>query len=345
MKFTVDCQSIKEYDPKTGTYLKCNHRIEVDSSQTGTLIQCPHCGHDVEIHNPNMMQSVSDPWLEDETASVAAPEDTEFGLKPLDQPETQNISANADLNREMIDQTHAQPMAPSHFNRSQTCQKCGAHLGVEQTICHTCKAPRPAAFISKPARKRPTSKGPFGFQLWLDSLTTGKKNSSDFEFFAIIAYAAAVLLMGWGFFFLVLAGPVGKLLGLIVGFSGFCFFTGLQYWGKKRKDPRTPTPFLGKMSWLVLLLLCRQFKFNQSREELILNKSGNPDFGDADLAKLEPLKQYKVLDLEGTAISNEGLVFLYEMQGIQFLIIRNTNVTPDAVFELQQAIPKAWIWQ
>ncbi len=62
------------------------------------------------------------------------------------------------------------------------------------------------------------------------------------------------------------------------------------------------------------------------------------------MLKAADLNQYQMIDLEGSEITDEGLVHLYNMRGIRFLVVRETAVSEEAVQDLQQTIPRAWIW-
>ena len=92
------------------------------------------------------------------------------------------------------------------------------------------------------------------------------------------------------------------------------------------------------------MFFVRKIKIARFPEGKVLDKNGDEDFGDADLIQMKDLAKYKAVDLDGTSVSDEGLLYLYNVRGIQFLIVRNTNVTPDGAHDLQQTIPKTWIW-
>ena len=68
-------------------------------------------------------------------------------------------------------------------------------------------------------------------------------------------------------------------------------------------------------------------------------------FGDVELAEIEELKNCQVLDLEGTRITDRSLQMLYGHKHLQCLVLKRTKTTHDAVFRLQQAQPRLWIWK
>ncbi len=67
-------------------------------------------------------------------------------------------------------------------------------------------------------------------------------------------------------------------------------------------------------------------------------------FTDQDLEQIEDLTSYETLDLEGTQISNAGLLQLERFKQFRFLVFRRTQVTASGVRRLQQALPTTCIW-
>ena len=67
-------------------------------------------------------------------------------------------------------------------------------------------------------------------------------------------------------------------------------------------------------------------------------------FGDYELPELENLHRCQVLDLQGTNVTDQGLLHLYSLKHLQCLVLRKTKVSPEGVFRLQQSFPRLWIW-
>ena len=390
MKFNIYCSAIKEFDAEKNAYVRCQHEIQVDSAQIGSLIKCPQCGNDVEVTNPNVMSSL--PEATDSNNNLPTNDDDILGEKvatgdqgtmelaqdldaaslhesgvvdlvteipgtfeatdplmpaPIVDPAQGAHSAQPDseLRKESPNAVKTPVLTQTSFGRTNSCHKCGTLLEEKQAVCPNCKADRRAAYVDKGDRKVYSKAGPFGFQLYLASITNSKRLEQDENsLFTAVCYVVSVLLFGAGIAFVVFAGVPGFFIGLPTAFVGFSLFTGLWYWGKTKKDPRAKMPLLGEVYWAVVLFFVRKIKIARFPEGKVLDKNGDEDFGDADLIQMKDLAKYKAVDLDGTSVSDEGLLYLYNVRGIQFLIVRNTNVTPDGAHDLQQTIPKTWIW-
>ena len=248
-----------------------------------------------------------------------------------------------ELKKESYNQTSGPVLQQASFDRSNTCHKCGTLLEEKEPVCPNCKTARRAVYVDKKDRKAFSKKGPFGFQLWLDGITKRKKQE-DFDWLSALSFVFSIILMGAGLTFFLFAGIAGKIVGPMVAFFGFALFTGLRYWSAARKNPRTRIPLLGKVTWTIILYLVRTMKFSKVSPEKFLNKNAEEEFGNQDLAAMKNLDQFRVIDLEGTNVTDDGLLFLYDCRGIKYLVLRNTDVSPDSVHDLQQTIPKTWIW-
>lgn len=249
------------------------------------------------------------------------------------------------LKKESVNDIQTPTLSHATFSRDNSCHKCGTLLAEKQAECPNCRSPRRAAFVDKKDRKAISKKGPFGFQLWLSSISMGPPKTGEVNYFAIMSYMVAVLLMGAGIAFIIFAGITGIFVGLFVAFGGFCLFTGTRYADQTRENPRVPMPLIGKMAWSVILYFLRQSKFQKFSDAAVLDKRDDGSaFSDRDLAAIRDLNKFKVIDLEGTDITDAGLLYLYDLRGIHYLVVRNTKVTDDAVHDLHQTIPKTWIW-
>jgi hypothetical protein len=64
---------------------------------------------------------------------------------------------------------------------------------------------------------------------------------------------------------------------------------------------------------------------------------------DADLANLEPLTELVDLDLDGSPITDAGLIHLYKLKNLRYVILANTGVTAEGMERLRRALPEAGI--
>jgi hypothetical protein len=62
------------------------------------------------------------------------------------------------------------------------------------------------------------------------------------------------------------------------------------------------------------------------------------------LTELTGLDECRVIDLEGSNITDVGLGYLTAFPKLRFIVLRKTPVSTEAVRRLQRAIPAAWIW-
>ena len=67
-------------------------------------------------------------------------------------------------------------------------------------------------------------------------------------------------------------------------------------------------------------------------------------FADDDLAALENLSDIRALDLEGTQVSNAGLVHLSELRQLEYLVLRRTQIDHAGLQRLQNSLRNTWIW-
>jgi hypothetical protein len=75
----------------------------------------------------------------------------------------------------------------------------------------------------------------------------------------------------------------------------------------------------------------------------IIDLRKNP-IDDSELASLQDLRVCQVLDLEGSEITDMGLKALYPLTQLRCLVLKNTQVSREAVTMLQQHRPVLWIW-
>lgn len=73
----------------------------------------------------------------------------------------------------------------------------------------------------------------------------------------------------------------------------------------------------------------------------------NANVTDADLKRLQPLLEslpnLELLQLSESAVTDEGLRHLVELQNLRDLYLWKTAVTPEGVAELQRALPQCAI--
>jgi len=166
----------------------------------------------------------------------------------------------------------------------------------------------------------------------------------------LLVGAMAVMLGGISSLFLsgLGLGPVvgGGLLFLTI--VSTCFYLGLIF--KCRQFMRKPVAQLAwfqKPFWLLLLFFARFMKWErydsalQGRRVISIR---DRMFGDYDVMGHKGMKNVQVLDIQGTNLTDQGLLNLYELKHLQCVVLRGTKVSPEAVFRFQQSFPRLWIW-
>lgn len=255
-----------------------------------------------------------------------------------------NPGGTNELRKESFSSGTPSVLRPTSFSREHICHKCGTLLEEKEPACPNCRAPRRAVYVDKRDRKPYQKKGPFGFQLWLATQVKAPAQPGLVNWFSIVFYLFSVLMMGTGISLFVFAGLAGKFVGPVVALVGYGLFMALRYWDRSRSDPRAPIPWLGKITWLMMLVAVRLLRISRLPAQRVLDRRGDRSFDDQALKSMRDLARYKAIDLEGTGITDDGLLYLYDLRGIQFLVVKDTEVTEEGVHDLQQTIPKTWIW-
>jgi hypothetical protein len=151
----------------------------------------------------------------------------------------------------------------------------------------------------------------------------------------LLVFFCSMCLGIWGFLFGIFC---------VLGYVAICLATREQRQksgGGVNQDP------ISIFLWSVLLIIQRaagwrlpKWPFPKTRV-LTLH---DPTFDDRDLSELDGLEGFEVLDLEGTQITDAGLLHLADLKKLRFVVLRKTRVTPGGVGRLQRALRRAWIW-
>ena len=233
----------------------------------------------------------------------------------------------------------------SSFTRGNTCRRCGTRIDATMEVCPRCN-------LRVPVDLRGTSDGKIrhrvtGFQLWLRGLFTDSNRESNFYAFvslqAVIGVAAGLAIL----IFVALFQIAGLILSIPIVLMAALYFQAALKWRAMINDPRTLPNWWQKILWNMLLFLNRIIGWwNPFRGEhlRVLDCRYLGQLKDRDLLDIEGIHRAQVLDLQGQSITDTGILFLHERQLLRFVVLRKTNVTDEGVFQLQQALPKTWIW-
>lgn len=227
----------------------------------------------------------------------------------------------------------------------RACENCGDRLRVGDAKCPRCGAPRKAVWRDDPLPEG-TPPVPTGFQRWgLRLLADGIKPVYLRIFGGSIVGAISLLAVGLG----ALNGLAPLLIGLVIaailggGFAMVCVDSM-----RIAREPLAKLALWQRLGWsgvrVFLQTLDWQPPGSRLPREARLSLSGKP-LTDADLLQEPLINQVRLLDLSHTKITDEGLRYLRGLQRLEYLLLLGTDVSDEAVYRLQQTIPRCWIWR
>lgn len=190
-----------------------------------------------------------------------------------------------------------------------------------------------------------------GCQRWLKQTIS---EGVSVEFIALAGHllfgAMAMILSGISILFLsglglgVVAGIV--LLSLTIALT--CFYAALVFKSCQfLRKPAAQLAWFQKPFWRLLLFVARLMKWERYDNALKGRRVicvRDRMFGDHDIMEHKGIKNAQVLDIQGTNLTDHGLINLYEFKHLQCVVLLGTKVSPEAVFRFQQTFPRLWIW-
>lgn len=220
------------------------------------------------------------------------------------------------------------------------CRKCGRAVD-RKGVCHTCNCVQPNPKLAGKDIDQIKIK-PAGFQLWMiNILSEGMPvvvlTSMIHFLFTLVSIGAAGLIV-------VSTEGLTKvaMLGLL-GVGVFFYVAWVYKSYDLMRNPHARLAWFQRPFWNLILWVARQQNWAAAVPRVVVEKRGVP-LTDEDLDKVEDLDNASVLDLEGTLVTDDAFRFFYRMEKLQCLVLRDTGVSHSAVFRLQQAKPKLWIW-
>lgn len=229
------------------------------------------------------------------------------------------------------------------FSRHRRCPKCGSLLDDEKK-CTSCRYETPLVKMSSVPISQMTVK-PAGFQLWFRNIMSDGVGGTVFEVALhsfLLVVVLALLIMA-----VVIGGSASIYIILAAVGLGMIYLLVVIQTKRMATVPGTRLPFYMRPFWNMLLRSARMQNWQKYDSRLagrlIIDMRGEP-FSDRDLLDLEKLNVCEVLDAEGTDLTDNSLAAMHGLKHLRCLVIRKTHVTHDAVFRLQQSLPKCWIW-
>lgn len=234
-----------------------------------------------------------------------------------------------------LDFTPARPR-PSAADATKPCDKCGAELPAHEVVCNQCGwhhtlKQKFDGFID--SGEEPAT----GFTLWWreNYMDSGSTRGLALLFIGggslLFLTCFLCLMVSWGKIACLLFCPLFLLVALISPLV-IGYFQG-------EEAPLYP--------WNLLLRLLRACNWPAPDWPFAPLKSFSrrgETFSDDDFAEVPGLTEIKALDLEGTQITDDILQVLIHMQQLQYLVIRDTKLTPKTIKSIRSVLAHTWVW-
>ena len=330
MKIEFVCDSTIDFDAATGRSKVCDHCFSVDNEKAGEIIECPKCENFVAVpdHKPAAKTS--------HRVRQAPHKNIQLDQSPLESPEL--------LAEDLPEVVTEGKLDYQQLDSYQYCKHCGAALDPTLPDCPSCGAPRKASW-AEDGPLTDIEHQPAGFQRWLLSLVAAEQTGPNIMILvnALLGFMGVVAVGGALFIRDLLTVVLLILIGL-VGFAYWRFFSQTCRIGREQPPKLVAWQ---KFGWSMILHWLRIFSWkvptSQLQHPVVVDLRGQ-DLSDTDLASLKNVNKADVIELDGVPIGDAGIRYLRGLQNLKYLVLRNTRVSDEAVYRLQQTIPRCWIW-
>ena len=330
----------------SGKQRACGKQLRAPDNKAGKTAKCPKCGSKIKIpaagHSATDGASASGTWPNDDDHSP----EMSVRQDEFDDPVLDGASRPGTLNerRPIEDQHPLNPRTENFVPVDQTprCRKCGQKTD-KRGYCSKCNY----ASVVRDDTDRDLSDikiRTVGFQLWISNIIS--------EGVPVVVVSSMMHFLAAVFIFFALFVVITTATGLMF-FVGIAFIATLGFfygaWAYKcysfRHDPHARLAWFQRPFWDIVLWSCRKnnWKDGKSKDRVVIDQRETA-LTDQLLDKLPGLKNAQVVDLEGTLVTDDAFRYFYRMDRLQCLVLKDTEVSHEAVFRLQQAKPKVWIW-
>lgn len=318
MPIEFRCDNVAGFDAAVGTYQKCSQKLKVSEKLAGKSVKCPKCSQPVVVPN-----------------TAANPKAKRAGSSGHPMAAKKSVM-------EVDFESQSQVSSAAFASSAGRCPKCGGKYS-DDGICTLCSYAEPVKKAQRDRELKNTVR-PAGLQLWIMQLSTEPKNAKlvgycffgALNLFAFLAIAAGVL-------------STSILGALIAAMAGFLLFFGWIAFLKTRQLAADPQASLGIFApaWNVVLILARKMNWQQYdgrfKGRTIIDLR-NQNVNDENLPSTAGIKNAQVIDLQGCNVSDSAMRHLYGHHHLHCLVIKETQVSKAAAANLQQALPRIWIW-
>ena len=320
MPIQFRCSNIVSYDASSEQYVRCNYLLTAPSDQFAKFIVCPQCN-----------------------IRALVPPASEISSLP-NQPTTPTKSDSQRRQPTAISVATSPAKSElkfSAFDSKSRCRKCGGAIG-ENFCCQVCGF-KVILEASNTSLDRIEIQ-PAGCQRWFaNKLAPGTGSASlvaaAHSLVALLLIILATTAIGLG------GSSAGFVLAAIACFAGLYAYMIFEFRRIARRQPATLN-WWQRAAWNLVLYFfrARRWRSNDASHTWQVLDLQNQPYDDAQITSLPEITKYHVIDLEGTRLTDAGLHRLQGLAGLQCLVVRNTNVTQNAVFLIQQRLPHTWIW-
>ncbi len=333
----------------------CGRQLRAPRDKAGRLAKCPQCGSKVKIPTRSDPQFRTDaqlpaPTVDDQMAGADAEDSLNLRVAQddFDDPILDGAARPGAIETKRGRRNNG-PKANSRtanflpLDNVSRCRKCGKKTD-KRGYCDSCN-------YSSGSREKATGKPiddikikSTGMQLWLSKVVAEGVPPGILVVaihFMFTAFIVAAL-------FVVFTGTSGLMFVAATAFvMGIAFFYIATTWKTRQfhHDPHTQLAWFQRPFWDGILWYCRKNKWADPKNpDRVVIDGRDSSMSNQELDKVKNLKAASVLDLEGTRITDEAFRYFYRIDNLQCLVLKDTAVSHEAVFRLQQTRPNLWIW-
>ena len=296
----------------------CGQSLLADEGMLGRRVKCPACQHQVAVEAPPPQEPGTD-----------KPDDGEFRLSDeLELPErerpadmAENVEGNDDAAGEDKSET-----GPTE------CPACGVMIAEGEFECRSCRFNLQVGRRVEDFSGGEHYAGTVGFERYFLKRMHHAENLTKLFAWFHVAFAFLLGLVCFVFRAWWPYLPI-SLITLYVAYHLLAYLNGYFYRGKS-------------FFWSLFLRWGRLLRWRRLSGFKQRNYWTNHDasFDDTLLADRQDLGGCHVIDVQGTGITDDGLKSFEYLPILEFLVLKNTNVTASGVGRLQATIPDTCIW-
>lgn len=336
----------------SGTNRRCGRQLRAPRDKAGRLAKCPQCGSKVKIPSRSDPQFTAPPApATDDRTPATDEEDTlhlrvaqdDFDDPILDGAARSGAIETAPSSRDDRSNVSSRTANFLPLDNISRCRKCGKQTD-KRGYCDSCNY---SSSSREKAKGKPIDDIKIkstGMQLWLANVVSEGVPPGVLVVVIHCLFAAFLVAA----LFVVSTSMSGLMFVAAIAFVlAIAFFYSATVWKtwQFRRDPYTQLAWFQRPFWDGVLWYCRKNKWADAKQpnRMVVDQRQS-SMTNQELDKVKNLKHASVLDLEGTMITDEAFRYFYRLDGLQCLVLKDTAVSHEAVFRLQQTRPKLWIW-